>query len=385
MQARQGNQKLLKQFNKSKLLNLINHYAPISRTDLVQKTGLSPTTVSSLVEESLHDGVVIETGSIGEGVGRKATLLEINARGGFVIGVDLSFATELTLLNLRGELLVTEKMDELTDVNLSELPNLLKTFLTKQNIHQEEVKGIGISLPGILDEDRKKIVFSYNLNVRNYPLHAVVEEAFQVPIHLVNDVNAAAFAEQCSGNAIGSHSLVYTLLSRGVGTGVILRNEIYDTGHTGNSITARTFDQEQTVFHPLNVYSIYNLAKGIKDRHPETFHEVSDHYAIIDRFFLLAFQQKKEPFFTEAKRMAEDIVILLSNYALLLKPEKVLVNGWVAEQQSFFAYMLHVLDELEKTTTISICLEKSYWKEKGPSLGAARLALHHIFKEMQFS
>lgn len=77
MQARQGNQKLLKQYNKSKLLSLINLFAPISRTDLVQKTGLSPTTVSTLIEESLHEGIVIETGSVGEGVGRKATLLEI--------------------------------------------------------------------------------------------------------------------------------------------------------------------------------------------------------------------------------------------------------------------------------------------------------------------
>lgn len=385
MQARQGNQKLLKQFNKSKLLNLINLFAPISRTDLVQKTGLSPTTVSSLIEESLHEGVVIETGSVGEGVGRKATLLEINAYGGFVIGVDLSFATELTLLNLRGELLVTQRMDELTDVNLAELPKLLETFIDEQKVDRNEIKGIGISLPGILDEERKKIVFSYNLNVKNYPLYDLVAETFKFPIHLVNDVNAAAFAEQCSGNAVGCHSLVYTLLSRGVGTGVILRNEIYNTGETGNSITASTFDGGETAFQPLNLYSIYNLTKGIRERHPDVFEQEMDNHTVIEQFFKLAFEQNQEPFLAESKRMAHDIVTLLCNYALLLKPEKVLVNGWIAEQQLFFEYMLHVLQELEKTTNVSIRLEKSYWKEKGPSLGAARLALHHIFKEMQFS
>ncbi|GAF12856.1 ROK-family transcriptional regulator [Bacillus sp. JCM 19046] len=385
MQARQGNQKLLKQYNKSKLLSLINLFAPISRTDLVQKTGLSPTTVSTLIEESLHEGIVIETGSVGEGVGRKATLLEINARGGFVVGVDLSFATELTLLNLRGELLVTQRMGELTDENLADLPKLLDVFIREQKLNLDEIKGIGISLPGILDEERKKIVFSYNLNVRHYPLHDLVANVFQVPIHLVNDVNAAAFAEQCSGNAVGCHSLVYTLLSRGVGTGIILRNEIYDTGETGNSIMASAFDDEKTIFQPLNVYSIYNLSKGLRQRYPHEFTDTLDNHSVIDRFFTLAFQQNQDPYLSEAKKIAHDIVTLLCNYALLLKPEKVLVNGWIAEQHLFFEYMLHLLQELEKTTNVSICLEKSYWKEKGPSLGAARLALHHIFKEMQFS
>ncbi|MBG9785901.1 ROK family protein [Shouchella lehensis] len=385
MQARQGNQKLLKQFNKSKLLNLINHLAPISRTDLVQKTGLSPTTVSSLIEESLLDGTLVETGSVGEGVGRKATLLEINAYGGVVIGVDLSFATELTLLNLRGELLTTERMNELSGEGLSDLPHLLEAFITKHQIERDHIKGIGLSLPGILDEERKKIVFSYNLNVRNYPLFDLVTNAFKVPVHLVNDVNAAAFAEQYSGQAVGCHSLVYTLLSQGVGTGIILRNEIYNTGETGNSILASDCSGEESIFHPLNMYSIHNLSKGIRDRHSKEFAHILENDAVIDHFFHRAFVDMEEPFHSEAKRMAHDIVTLLCNYALLLQPEKVLVNGWVAKQDQFFQYMLKVLNELEKTTNVPIQLEKSYWREKGPSLGAARLALHHIFKEMQFS
>ncbi len=143
--------------------------------------------------------------------------------------------------------------------------------------------------------------------MRHYPLHDLVANAFQVPIHLVNDVNAAAFAEQCSGNAVGCHSLVYTLLSRGVGTGIILRNEIYDTGETGNSIMASAFDDEKTIFQPLNVYSIYNLSKGLRQRYPHEFTDTLDNHSVIDRFFTLAFQQNQDPYLSEAKKRLRTI------------------------------------------------------------------------------
>ncbi len=84
-----GDSSLLKAINKEALLKLIRRFAPLSRADLSKRTKLTRATVSALIEELIQGHLVVESGIGSSSGGRKPMLLEINRRGGFVIGADL--------------------------------------------------------------------------------------------------------------------------------------------------------------------------------------------------------------------------------------------------------------------------------------------------------
>ena len=71
--------------NLTLVFNLINENQPVSRASIAHATGLSPTTVSSLVDELISENMVEETG-MGKlsGSGRKPILLAVKRDGGCV-------------------------------------------------------------------------------------------------------------------------------------------------------------------------------------------------------------------------------------------------------------------------------------------------------------
>ena len=83
-------QKLMKSSNTRLLFNLIRSRMPISRAALAKETGLSPTTVSILVDEMLQSQWIHETGTNGRPErGRRPIQIEVNASRGYVIAIDI--------------------------------------------------------------------------------------------------------------------------------------------------------------------------------------------------------------------------------------------------------------------------------------------------------
>lgn len=104
--------------------------------------------------------------------------------------------------------------------------------LIRQLSAGEEIRGIGIGCPGIVDNERGEVVYSCNLNWVNYPLREKVKERTGFSAELVNDANAAALGEAIAGAAKGTHSAVILTLGTGVGGGVVLDGKLI-TGYTG--------------------------------------------------------------------------------------------------------------------------------------------------------
>ena len=60
---------------------------------------------------------------------------------------------------------------------------------------QEELGGVGLGCPGIVDNGRGEIVYSCNLNWVKYPLREKLKQRTGYAPELVNDANAAALGE----------------------------------------------------------------------------------------------------------------------------------------------------------------------------------------------
>src|SRR5690625_3019078 len=98
-----GDQNLVKQINKSIVLNCIEKKGPISRADISKATSLNKATVSTMVSELIQDNFVNEIGMGKSSGGRKPVMLCFNYNAGYSIGIDLGVNYILAILtDLKG-------------------------------------------------------------------------------------------------------------------------------------------------------------------------------------------------------------------------------------------------------------------------------------------
>lgn len=65
----------------------------------------------------------------------------------------------------------------------------LEIFLDESGAEREKILGIGISFPGIINLDKKRITYSHVLGIQKIPFDAV-DSYFSYPCYFMNDANA---------------------------------------------------------------------------------------------------------------------------------------------------------------------------------------------------
>lgn len=365
-----GNQQMLRDINKSTLLHTIFHHGPISRIDLSRKTKLSPTTVSILMEEIIREGIVREIGTTGSGVGRKMTLLNIDSQGGYIVGVDLaSSPAHCVLLNLNGELVATQGLKPIIGEEQlrSGLPESITAFIDKQNIPLDLIKRIGISIPGRLDDIQSTILASTYLKVRNFPLQSCLEDALSIPVLLINDLDAAGFAERFSGAAKGDHTTIFIMIDYGTGAGLVLNDQIYH-GSRGTAGRIQAFDP----------FCTPTLSTKLKAEYPEAFDGMTAEETI--RSFIDLALMGTEPFREQADRIITDMADYCGKALQLLNPQKMILGGWITDNGLFFDKLVTAIQKRENSLVATTPVVASHWKKYGAAMGAATFGLHEIFK-----
>jgi glucokinase len=97
-----------------------------------------------------------------------------------------------------------------------------------------EILGVGIGSPGPLDVKTGTILFSANMNVRDFPLGAEVTAALGRPVLVQNDVRVAGTAEFRLGVGRGYGDVIAAFVGTGIG-GCIIRSGQIIEGSTGNA------------------------------------------------------------------------------------------------------------------------------------------------------
>ena len=96
------------------------------------------------------------------------------------------------------------------------------------------VDAVGIGLPGAVDDDTGMVIYTPNVGFRKYDLRAALREMTGREVRLINDANAAAFAESRVGSARSAESVVVVTLGTGIGGGVVIGGKLL-TGYTGTA------------------------------------------------------------------------------------------------------------------------------------------------------
>ncbi|MGH3658559.1 MAG: ROK family protein, partial [Micromonosporaceae bacterium] len=85
----------------------------------------------------------------------------------------------------------------------------------------ERIGGLGVAVPGIIDEPRGVAVLAANLGWRDTPVRDLLAARTGLPVTLGHDVRSACVAEWQVGAGRGCSDLLLVTLGTGIGAGVV--------------------------------------------------------------------------------------------------------------------------------------------------------------------
>lgn len=95
-------------------------------------------------------------------------------------------------------------------------------------------EAIGIGVPSVLDIEKGIVYNVTNIPAwEEVPLKNILEEEYNIPVHINNDSNCFTLGEKCFGEGKPFKNMVGITLGTGVGAGVIVNNELYGGSNTG--------------------------------------------------------------------------------------------------------------------------------------------------------
>ncbi len=231
----------LRESNRRAITALLSAEGPMSRADLVRGTGLSRTTVSSLIGELIAAGHVVETTDRGRphkgGSGRPPLLVALATPGGGVAGVDIGHGhVRVAVANRRG--LVHIEQTEVVDVDdngheaLDLAARMVRRGLAAAGLAESDLAGVGMCVPAPLDRRSTRVRTAILPGWREISPAEELHRRLEVPVFADNDANLGALAELGHGAARGASDVVYVKVASGLGAGIVLGGRLH-RGTTG--------------------------------------------------------------------------------------------------------------------------------------------------------
>lgn len=220
----------LRRYNERLLLQLLRRIGEASKAELARRTHLTSTAVGTIIQALQDDDLITPTGRRVEGQrGQPATLVQINPKGAFGIGVRLDRdAIETALVDLGGEILDRRVHNLILPPPLQTLELVradVATLLSAiQPAERARIAGIGVAQPynlgawlGDLGLDSPSFA-----EWDRFDFGAALEREAGLPVYAENDANAAAIAELFYGCGRKYDDFLYVFMGPAIGAGIAL-------------------------------------------------------------------------------------------------------------------------------------------------------------------
>src|SRR5215813_4446014 len=228
---------MLRLVNRRILLSILSDRQPISRAEIAKISGLNKATISTITGELLKDACIIEEGSgrttpIG---GKPPTPLRLNAKRFGLFGVDIrADETILALSDFNNRIVARISFETGSEAAsfLNKVAREIRKLRTKHDTFIE-FPGIGVSLPGLVDNHSGKFLLSVVLPWLDVPVVQLLEKATGLPVTIDNSARCSALPEIWHGKAQYAHvrNLLYIGVSTGLACGVVIDGGLYRGGN----------------------------------------------------------------------------------------------------------------------------------------------------------
>jgi len=203
------------------VLSLIRGCGPLTKGDVMARTGLSRSTVNQRIDALLQGGLIVPSGEQAPTRGRPAEKFAFNRGRGVLLVADVgATGMRVALCDLAGEIL--SERDVLVDVAegpvvvLERIQQEFIGLLAGAKLKRSAVLGVGLDVPGPVDSASGRVVSPPIMNGWDgFDIPGWFGSRYGCPVLVEKDVNAMAWGEQHL-----AHPEVADLLMLKVGTGV---------------------------------------------------------------------------------------------------------------------------------------------------------------------
>ncbi len=229
--AKTGNSKFLKAYNETYILNLIRVEKNLSRADISKATGLSATAAGGIVSSLIEKGYICESGTGESKGGRRPVMLELRKDSFYSIGLDVDVdSVSFILMDITGRVVLewTSLLTENTPtVAASIAAKEIKGLLKNRRLRTDKLLGIGISVPGMVDAETRRVVLAPNLGWEDADFGGMLKDEMNLPVYIENEAMASAICENWIGACQNVDNFICVNIKSGIGAGIFTGGRLY--------------------------------------------------------------------------------------------------------------------------------------------------------------
>lgn len=234
MQHRTTTTSLLRQINRSAVLNLLRKEEAVTPSSLAARLNISIPTVVRVVDGLIAEDLVAYDGFDETSRGRPPARVKFRGAAHAIIGIEASRGTfygAVADLNGRIQTEMHERADDSDGAgNVERLVALIAALIAAPRPDGQTIRGIGVGVPSIVRQPEGEVVLTLGLGFRDLRLRALLAKRFGIPVCVENGRNLAAVGEWGFGSAQGASSLVSLSIGPGAGAGIVIDGKLHG-GH----------------------------------------------------------------------------------------------------------------------------------------------------------
>jgi len=226
---------VLRERNCARVIEALRRQGLASRSDLARMTGLSRTTVGSLVAELQARGLVLEEadGRRRGGRGRPPVFVRFDPAAGVAVGIDFDHdRVRVALADLSSTVLAEDcaeiDVDHSAPDAIDAALEILAALQESAGVGDAQIVGAGVGLPGPIDRRTGTVGSAVILpGWAGLPARDTLAQRLGMGVQVDNDANLGALAEFSFGAGRGLSDMVYVRLGSGCGAGLVLGGSLH--------------------------------------------------------------------------------------------------------------------------------------------------------------
>lgn len=143
--------------------------------------------------------------------------------------IDIGVVAEDGVLKYKNS--IPTKRERTVDAIIKDIINLINVIIKENSFSREQIRAIGVGIPGIAQAVTGKVIYCINLNWSDVPLKEIMEKSLGIPTFVDNDATLAGLAEYESGSMKNVKSGVFITIGTGIGGGIVMDKKIQSGFH----------------------------------------------------------------------------------------------------------------------------------------------------------
>jgi predicted NBD/HSP70 family sugar kinase/biotin operon repressor len=323
----------LRESNRERVVQALQALGVASRAEIARRTGLSRSTVSSIVADLQEVGLVSDhagDGRVATGGGRPPSLIALDPSAGLAVGIDLGKQhLSVAVADLSHAVVAERRRDLPDDYDVEQAMDgaaeLVDVVLSESGAARDRVLGVGMGVPGPIHSAGTVGSAAILPGWGDLQVAERMSERLGFPVRVENDANLGALAEYMWGAGDGCDCMVYLKCSAGIGAGFVLDGRIYKgAGGTAGEIGHTTVDETGDICRCGNrgCLETYAGATAIARLLTRSLGQPIDPDTAVER--AVSGDPLARRAFVDAGR---HIGVVMADICNLLNPERIVVGG----------------------------------------------------------